>query len=87
MSTNSNTPSSPPPPIAILSSPINYAPQPLPAQQMPNSPTIPPSNMLSPNAKPMYVEVGKGVRVEEPKRVGEEHKLVVEGVRLALEII
>lgn len=78
--------------IPSITIPINFGPP----QQTINSPTLPPSisntgNVLSPNSKPVYIEQQKIIQAiptkDKDSRVGDEHKLVIEGVKLALEMI
>jgi hypothetical protein len=72
MSTNSSNGGSPPPPPISINIGPNMAY--LPSQQQVNSPTLPP------NAKPIiYVDSAR-----KEGKVGEEHKLIIEGVRLAM---
>lgn len=65
----------------------------VPNQTIVSSPTLaqmnnnPPSNILSPNAKPVYSEQKASSSYGKEGRVSDEHKLVLEGVRLAMEII
>jgi hypothetical protein len=102
MSTNSTNGGSPPPPISINITPnIGYIPG-QPNVNSPTLPQIgnTGSNILAPNSKPVYVEqpqMQQQIQQQQPPkpgssygkevRVGDEHKLVLEGVRLAMEII
>jgi serine/threonine-protein kinase ULK/ATG1 len=87
MSTNSSHNNSPPVNININPN-MGY----VSSQQILNSPTLPqmnspPSNILSPNSKPVYLEQPQPKPTSsygKDGRVGDEHKLVLEGVRLAM---
>ena len=55
MSTNSTNGSNPPPISINIGPNMGYVSSP----QMVNSPTLPPSNILAPNAKPIYADSGR----------------------------